>query len=379
MMRALLGGMLLLVLLGPAHASTYDDFSTGLEASNQGNNDLAIASFSRALEAGDLATNLQPVAYLDRGKAYFRKGDFDKARSDFESAIHLKPDYSDAYYFIGISATTDAEVDQSLTDFNTVIKINPNSAMAYDARGIVYALKGDFNSAIQDQTHAIQLRPNYAGLYADRAKTYARVEYYEQALADLDRAIGMAPALPDIYLNRALVYEAMGRISDAQSDYDTMLRSASSFANYFSLGRFQWSIGKFADAAASFERAFASEGSVQARDYVALWLYLARARLSAGAAQSIDTVSLDLASWPAPILNLYQSKTTPDDVFKAIALGGQETTQDERCEADFYVGEWHLLKQDTKAARPLLEEAARICPSDFVEFWRARLEVKRLQ
>jgi len=53
------------------------------------------------------------------------------------------------------------------------------------------------------------------------------------------------------------------------------------------------------------------------------------------------------------------------------------TKADERCEANFYIGEWQL-KQDEAAAVQSLKAAADTCPKTFVEFDGATAELKRL-
>jgi lipoprotein NlpI len=50
----------------------------------------------------------------------------------------------------------------------------------------------------------------------------------------------------------------------------------------------------------------------------------------------------------------------------------------ERCEAQFYVGEWQLLQGDRAAARQRFEEAVGICPKSLVEYTVAQAELRRL-
>jgi lipoprotein NlpI len=67
-------------------------------------------------------------------------------------------------------------------------------------------------------------------------------------------------------------------------------------------------------------------------------------------------------------------------------LGGRSLTEvlplaskpEERCEAEFYSGEWHLLRGNRAAAATALQAAADICSKDFVEYKGALAELKRL-
>jgi hypothetical protein len=53
-------------------------------------------------------------------------------------------------------------------------------------------------------------------------------------------------------------------------------------------------------------------------------------------------------------------------------------TPDDRCEAQFYIGEWQLLRADRPAAIESLKSAVRTCPKDFVVATDAQAELKRL-
>lgn len=75
--------------------------------------------------------------------------------------------------------------------------------------------------------------------------------------------------------------------------------------------------------------------------------------------------SLKPPAWPAPVVELFLGKRMPDAVISA-ASNAQE-----RCEAQFYVGHWYLLKYvghwhvlhgERDQAAKALEIAAKDCP-----------------
>ena len=51
---------------------------------------------------------------------------------------------------------------------------------------------------------------------------------------------------------------------------------------------------------------------------------------------------------------------------------------EERCEAQFYLGQWHLLRDDRANSIKALRNAVKSCPKNFVEYTGALAELKRL-
>jgi predicted aspartyl protease len=86
-----------LCLCGPAFAGGYTPFARGLDANNRGDSEAAIRYFDAALAAGDLAAAYLPSAYVGRARAQLLRGSCGRALSDLDRAIHLKPDYADAF------------------------------------------------------------------------------------------------------------------------------------------------------------------------------------------------------------------------------------------------------------------------------------------
>jgi lipoprotein NlpI len=81
---------------------------------------------------------------------------------------------------------------------------------------------------------------------------------------------------------------------------------------------------------------------------------------------------LKTTDWPYPIIEFYLGKRSPADVLLVAS------NADERCEAQFYDGEWQLLRSNRAAAATALQAAADICPKNFSEYTGALAELKRL-
>ena len=73
-----------------------EEGNAGLDALNSGDYDGAIRHFTLALKPGALAGEDREFAYLNRGKAYAAKGDYEHAIADLRMAVRLKPDDDDA-------------------------------------------------------------------------------------------------------------------------------------------------------------------------------------------------------------------------------------------------------------------------------------------
>jgi lipoprotein NlpI len=105
-----------------------------------------------------------------------------------------------------------------------------------------------------------------------------------------------------------------------------------------------------------------------------IWGYLARERMGEDGMAELEAKAAQLKStdWPYPVIELYLGRRSPADVLLVASKA------EERCEAQFYNGEWHLLRGNRAAAATALKAAADICPKSFFEYEGALAELKRL-
>ena len=52
---------------------------------------------------------------------------------------------------------------------------------------------------------------------------------------------------------------------------------------------------------------------------------------------------------------------------------------EQRCEAQFYIGQWYVLKGNAAEAETAFKVAVETCPKEFVEYAGAVVELKRLK
>jgi lipoprotein NlpI len=194
----------------------------------------------------------------------------------------------------------------------------------------------------------------------------------DEAIADYSHAIQLDPKYVTAYNNRGLAYQAEGNVENAFADYArSMALDPHHTVAYRLHGFANFDMTKFDAAASDFAGAVQQEPNGARQVF---WLYLARSRIGGGnpiAELQANATKLKRPDWPYPIVELFLGDRTP-----AATLAAANGTN-ERCEAQFYVGEWHVLRKDG-AATDSLKAALDTCPKHLIEYSSAQAELKRL-
>jgi regulator of sirC expression with transglutaminase-like and TPR domain len=128
------------------------------------------------------------LAYLNRGIAFEKTGQIDRAIEDYDRAIAIDPLYYEAYNNRGVLYGQEGKFDLAIEYFNKSIGINPDNEEAYVDRGIAYALSGRHDRALEDFNRAIQLNQNSAEAYYNRGSLHLRTGDKDLALTDFQKA-----------------------------------------------------------------------------------------------------------------------------------------------------------------------------------------------
>ena len=147
---------------------------------------------SKRLDKQNLA-----FAYSNRGEAYWKKGEHDRAIADYDEAIKINPKFAMPYNNRGVVYGAKGEFDRAIQDYDTAIKLFPKLANAYYNRGLAYAKKGEYDRAIQDHDQAIKLNPKDADAYYNRGNAYENYRneiFITQAIEDYRKALELNPS-----------------------------------------------------------------------------------------------------------------------------------------------------------------------------------------
>ena len=355
------------IRLDPKNGGSY--IARGGAYVSKGDYDHAIQDYDQAIEL----TPTLAFAYAGRGDAYRSKGDPDRAIQDYDKAIQLdpiNPKNADAYVNRGRAYLSLRDFNRAFKDYDQAIQLDPKNAYAYRNRGIAYENKGDQERAIQDYDQAIQLKDSFA--YTLRGLLYFRTKGdHDRAIQDYDKAIELDSKNATSHLKRGYAYESKGDYNRAIQDYDLAIQLDPKNAGAYKWSGFAYFYqGNFKAAAAALSRA----NELEEDAYSVIWRYLAREHGAENGTAELeaDAARLKSTNWPYPVIELYLGRRSPADILSAASKA------EERCEAQFYNGEWHLLRGNRAAAATALQAATDICSKDFVEYKGAVAELKRL-
>jgi Flp pilus assembly protein TadD len=141
------------------------------------------------------------AAYYELGHAYVRMNELDKALAAFVKAIELKPDYSEAKYYVGYThflKGTDDELRIAAAIFDDVLKAKDTPDVHYYL-GITLARLHYPDPAIVHLKAALAKKDNESTALAHRTlgAIYIEKKQNAEAAAELQRYLTLVPKAPD--------------------------------------------------------------------------------------------------------------------------------------------------------------------------------------
>ena len=199
----------------------------------------------------------------------------------------------------------------------------------------------------------------------------------DAALADAEARVRLQSSSADALVSMAGILDAMGRQRDAIARLDQALALEPDNVNALRLrGWLAFFDGRPDEAIQGLERAL----TLRPDDaYAALWLHIVSARSGRGGRLASAAKGVDMKVWPAPIIQFYRGEIDRNVLRAATQSRDPITHGEQTCEANFYLGEWHLLENAKAEADPFIFYAATSCPKTFVEWAAARTERRLIE
>jgi tetratricopeptide (TPR) repeat protein len=179
----------------------------------------AISTANLALKVDDKLSE----GYFIKGFVYKEIGDTTLAKSSFQTATEVNPDYYEAYMELGSLYAFEGN-PLALEYFNTALEIRPSSAEAFYHKGMFLQAGEKYDEARETYEELLKADPNNVLAYYNLGYLYL-TEYleFDTAAAYFDSALMVRPDYVEAIYNRGLAFEEMGAMDKAENAYRNAL------------------------------------------------------------------------------------------------------------------------------------------------------------
>jgi lipoprotein NlpI len=190
MLRVILLFIALLAFGNAARAHADGEVNKCAVEAERNDLDLAIDHCTAAIQLTEISDQELAAAFNQRGFAYYKKKDYDRAIEDYDQAIRLGLADADCFY----------------------------------RRGLAYFEKNDYDRAIEGFDEALKRNPSHGPALIRRAKAYEAKRRYEQALADYEAATQADPKF-NAERDKGFLFFYLGRMTQSAEMFETYTKS----------------------------------------------------------------------------------------------------------------------------------------------------------
>jgi tetratricopeptide (TPR) repeat protein len=187
---------------------------------NSGEYDKAMSEYQSAIE---LKPNL-PLGYIGLGYAYYFFGDLEQAKGNFELALSFQPDSEDAHSGLGWVYFHWGRYDLAGEEFNKALVANPQYLDSHLGLGWVYLREENYDLAGKEFEYVKSISPELPDPYLGLGILELSVFDYDGAIEMMDEALRLNSNMPGAYYYKGLAFYGLGRYSEADSAFKSALK-----------------------------------------------------------------------------------------------------------------------------------------------------------
>jgi tetratricopeptide (TPR) repeat protein len=146
-------------------------------------------------------TGENDVAHNNLGFLFLRKGELDKAISQFQAALNIRSGNTESHYSLG-------------------------AALIENNLGNALARKQLWDEAMNHLQEAARLRPDYADAYFNLGSVLFQQGRIREAIAQWRKALAIRPRDSEAHINVATALRKQGKLQEAISEYEQALNIA---------------------------------------------------------------------------------------------------------------------------------------------------------
>jgi len=256
----------------PGYADAYHNL--GVALAKTGDLTGALAAWSQPerldVQGGSLRYHLSALVSYNYGISLVRDGRLEQAMEQWQAALCIQPDFSEAHYALGMGYLAAGNPAPAVAHFQETLRYASDWPTAYEALGLAYYESHEYLRAEQAWRQALVLKPDLPKVYVNVGLLRLQEGNYQEAIGHFREALALQPELVAAHYNLGVALFAKGDEAESVQSLERALSLDSRLTSARLLLGVVWSrMGKWAQAASIWREALHQDPF--ARDEV--WLH----------------------------------------------------------------------------------------------------------
>jgi protein O-mannosyl-transferase len=159
-------------------------------------------------------TDQNDVAHNNLGFLFLRRGELDKATSEFQTALEIRSRNTQSHYGLGMALiqsnlgnvlARQHLYEAAVEHLQEAVKLRPDYADAYFNLGTVLFQQGQIDQAITEWRKALEIRPQDAEAHRNVADALRKEGKVQEAISEYNQALNITPDDPAALNNLASI------------------------------------------------------------------------------------------------------------------------------------------------------------------------------
>ncbi|MEN0019394.1 MAG: tetratricopeptide repeat protein [Planctomycetota bacterium] len=211
----------------------------------------ALAEFERAIAINPELTD----AYLGAGDIYRERGDYELAEQRYGEAARIEPQNFDAQYLHGLALQLLDRIDESVRAYLRALTIRPDDFNANLNLASALLQNDEAGQALPYAERAASINPSDGPARVNLGTAYAGMGRHAEAIGQFEAATELMQPTPELLLNLADSYGREARFAEMAGTVRQVIALQPSAEAFERLGSAEFRSRRYQDALAAFTRA----------------------------------------------------------------------------------------------------------------------------